>query len=186
MYRITTQPATEPVTVTEAKAHLKVEHTADDDLITALIQAARQEAELLTGRGFITQTVTEVFDRFPAGGDPIRLSIGPLIAVTGITYTSEAGDTTTVSTSTYVVHTYQEPPVVTLANSATWPTPLQQAQVVRVTYTVGYGDASAVPAAIKQAMLLTLAHWYENRTDSVRRMPTQAEFLLFRYRIWTQ
>lgn len=186
MYRVTTQPATEPVTLTEAKAHLKVEHTADDELINMLIQAAREQVELLTGRGLITQTVTEVLDLFPSGGDPIRLSIGQLRSVTSITYTNDAGAQTTLDPSVYVVHAYNDPPLVSLAHSQTWPTPKQQAQVISIVYSVGYGTAAEVPAALKQAMLLSLTHWYENRTDSVRRMPTQAEFLTFRYRIWTQ
>lgn len=186
MYRVTTQPASEPLSTPEAKLHLKVEHTADDTLIAAIITAAREGVENYIGRGLITQTITQVFDSFPLGGDPMKLSIGQLQSVTSITYTDDAGANQTVDPSVYVVHTYNDPPLISLASGQSWPSPKQQAQVVRVVYVVGYGAASSVPVAIKQSMLLAIAHWYENRADSVRRLPTQAQHLLNPYRVWTQ
>lgn len=63
-------PASEPVTLAEAKLHLRVETgmTDDDTLISALIVAARQVAETITRRALITQTWRLVLDQFPAPG----------------------------------------------------------------------------------------------------------------------
>jgi len=50
MFKVTTAVATEPVTLTEAKSHLRVIGTTDDTFITALISSARDFAEHYTGR----------------------------------------------------------------------------------------------------------------------------------------
>ena len=85
-YKVTIQPTEEPLTLTEAKAHLKVEVTADDTLITALIQAAREEAEQYLNLKLITQTVTEKLDCFPTYDDDniILLSAAPVVSVTSV------------------------------------------------------------------------------------------------------
>ena len=49
-YKVITAVATEPVTSTEAKAHVRVIGTTDDTLIAALISSAREFAEHYTGR----------------------------------------------------------------------------------------------------------------------------------------
>ena len=53
---LTVPPAGEPLTLAEAKPHLRVDLNDDDALITALISAAREQVEFLTGQRLITQT----------------------------------------------------------------------------------------------------------------------------------
>lgn len=60
-----TQPASEPVTLALAKAHLRIDHTAEDDLITSWIKAAREAAEKYTGRRFITQSLRMRLNDWP-------------------------------------------------------------------------------------------------------------------------
>ena len=62
---IITPPATEPITLTEAKAQCRVDGTAEDALLTIYIQAAREQCERLIGRKLITQTVEQRLDAFP-------------------------------------------------------------------------------------------------------------------------
>ena len=64
--KLITAPAAEPVLLADAKLHLRVDHIADDDLITSLITAAREAAEHLTGRALITQTWERVLGAFPS------------------------------------------------------------------------------------------------------------------------
>lgn len=188
-YKVTTAPASEPFLLAYAKNYLKVDHTADDTLIAALIQAAREQAEIYCGLGFITQTVTEYFNGFPVS-EPhneraeLFLSLSPLQAVSSITYWDPDNTETTLPTSVYKTYDYAKPPRIGLKSSQSWPSTIGQAQSVKVEYTVGFGDETTVPEAIKAAMLLTIGHWYENRTDTVRKMPTQAEFLLDRYKVY--
>src|SRR5690606_23947827 len=90
--RRTTDPASEPLTLEEAKAHLKVEVAADDAYITALITAARMTLEEWTGRAFIEQVWEARLDAFPCGDAPIVLPRPPLIAVSLISYIDPNGD----------------------------------------------------------------------------------------------
>ena len=78
-----------------------------------------------------------------------------------------------------------KPPVVIPKLDYSWPSTVDHPEAVKVAYQAGFGAANVVPKGIKQAMLLMIGHWYENRQDSIRKMPTQAEWLLRRYRIQT-
>ena len=65
--KVTSQPGVEPVTLTEAKVHLRVDSTDDDAYINTLISVTRQLCESYTGLSFITQTRRVTMDRFPYG-----------------------------------------------------------------------------------------------------------------------
>jgi len=175
-YRIISAPATEPITVTEAKNWLKVDYATDDALITNLIKAARERAESYCNTGFITQTVEERLEEFPDGN--IILSLSPVISVTSVAYTDLADASATVSADDYSL--VAAAPI--LIPDDAWPSGSE----VIITYVIGRGaSADDVPAAVKAAMQLMITHWYENRADTVRKMPTQAEYLLNAVREWT-
>lgn len=160
-------PAEEPVSLASARLHLRIDDTADDDLITALIVAARQRFESVTWRSLITQTLVLRLDEWPAD-NCIELPRPPLVSVTSVQYTDEAGDTTTFASSNYLVSTAGEPGAIVLKAAAAWPSAtLQAVDGVTVTYVAGYGDAANVPQIIKQALLMLVAHWYENREEIV-------------------
>ncbi|MBK6905553.1 MAG: phage head-tail connector protein [Saprospirales bacterium] len=180
-YRVTTQPATEPLTLTEAKLHLKVDTTADDDLITALITATRQSVERYCNSALITQTVTEKYDCFTSRG--FRLSVSPAIAITSVSYTDSAGDNQTLDAAIYGLDNYSRPARVFLKENQQWPQTRVEPNTVTVVYTAGYGAASDVPGPIKTAMKLMLADLYENRQDSARTMPSASQRILDPYRI---
>ena len=67
---LVTAPASEPVSLAEAKAHLRIEAADDDSLIGALITAARQSAEAHMRRALMSQTWRLSLDRFPAAPQP--------------------------------------------------------------------------------------------------------------------
>ena len=177
--RITTQPAIEPVSRSEAKLHLRIDHTAEDDLVDRLITAARQVAEDIAQRAFITRTYTAKLDQWPLY--QLVLPWPPLITVTGVTYTDDDGVTETFAASNYIVDTHSEPGRIVLRADVSWHTvTLQEVNGVTVVYTAGYGATAAdVPLRARQAILLLLADMYENR-ESVP-MPAAlrtAEYLL--------
>lgn len=164
-FRVSVAPAVEPVTVAEAKAHLRVTHNLDDTYIESLITAARQHVENATHRALITQTCVMTLDAFPVAPAAIELYRPRLIAVSSIAYIDSAGATKTWSSSDYVVDTQAEPGRVFPAYGEVYPTTQDRRAAVTITYTAGYGAAAtAVPAAIKQAMFLLLRHWYDNRS----------------------
>lgn len=181
-----TAPASEPVSLAEAKLHLRVEHAADDALITALIQAARERAEAITRRALITQTWEMYLDEWPEQGF-IRLPLPPLQSVTSAKYTDTDGAEYTFTD--WTADAASLPGRVVLNHGAAWPSvTLRPVNPIAVRFVAGYGDAAAVPASIKAAMLLMIGHLYENREESVvgvsiAALPMGAEALLAPFRL---
>ena len=107
--RLKTSPAKEPVSLAEAKLHLKIEatDTGEDSLIKRLIVVARRRAEVSTGRALVTQTWTLALDGFPGG--VIEVPRPPLSSVTSITYIDPEGATQTVAADRYRVDAQREP-----------------------------------------------------------------------------
>ncbi len=165
--RLITAPTAEPVSLTEAKAHLRVEHDLDNAFINSMILAARQYAEKICWGGFVTQTWELVRDSFP-DHDYICLPKGTLASVTSVKYLeSVAGVETTLSSAAYLVDTVSAPPRIRLAFDSTgWPTTRVQYNAVVVRYVVGVA-AGEVPAPVKAAILLLMSNMYEFRTAEV-------------------
>lgn len=159
-----TGPALEPVSLSEAKSHLRVDITDDDALIGGLITAVRELYEQELNQALVTQTWELVMDAFPAGGI-IRLPKPPLQTVTSIKYTDKDGAEATFSSSNYLVDTDRKPGCIVLKHSASWPAvELREVGGVRVRYVAGYGsNAGDVPRRFKQKMLLYVGTLYENR-----------------------
>lgn len=164
-WRITTQPADEPITLAQAKIHLRVDHTADDDLIGALIVAAREYCEDVLGRALIAQTLEGVLDGEP--GDVIELPRPPLISVQSIKFYDEDDVATIVDPAEYLVDRTSERGRIVLNAEGEWPdVNLRPANSVVIEFSAGYGDAAEdVPAKFRQAMLLLIGHWYTHREE---------------------
>lgn len=181
---LVTPPTSEPVTLAEAKAHLRVTITNDDDLIDALIQAARVQAENYTGRAFVTQTWDLKLDAFP---EVIEVPLPPLISVSSVKYTDTDGVQQTLATSGYTVDTTAQPGRIVPAFDDDWPDTRGHINDVEVRFVAGYGAPAAVPAAIRQALLLILGELYERRENAIvgttiNPVPLSAEYLLAPYR----
>ncbi len=188
-YKVTTDAATEPLTKTEVRLQLKNEGiTADDDLLDIYIKAARQLIEKKTNTAMISQTITQTYNEFPVAvnGNPhaaLELAVSPLISVTSVGYKDGDGDSQSVTDTDYDIDSTREPGLVAPTNTYSWPSVYAGLGAVTVVYLAGYADASSVPTALKQAMLLTIAHWYRNRIDTPRTLPSQADYLLQDYRV---
>lgn len=187
-YKLKTAPAVEPVSLTEAKLHLRVDHDDEDDLIEMLITAARQQAENYTGRAIINQTWELTLDQFP--DDDMALPPAPLSSITSIIYKDLNGVNTTASASTlYEPDIYSEPGKACLRYGQTWPTAQDIQNSITATYVSGYGATGAsVPAAIRSAILLLVGHLYEHRESVIigtisSDLPQGFEYLLNPYRI---
>lgn len=166
---VVTEPAAEPVSVAEAKAHLRVDTSDDDAYIGTLIAAAREWVQAYLDRALVTQQLTVKMDTFP---DEIELPRPPVasggtLTATTVTYTLASGSTTAMSASDYRVDREATPGVVRTVYAGTWPTHLADSNAVSVTWWAGYGDASDVPAAIRHAMLMLVSHWYDGARSGV-------------------
>lgn len=160
--KVVTPPASEPVVLADAVLHCRIDGTDENALVTALIVAAREYCEKYSGRAYITQTIRASFDSWPSF--PIRLPRPPLAAVSSIKYYGEDNTEYTLDAANYYADTDSEPGRIALASGISLPaTTLRDINAVQVTYTAGYGNAAAVPQRVKQAMLLLIGYWYENR-----------------------
>lgn len=185
---LSSAPATEPVTVAEAKAHLRLDHSSDDDYLEDfVIPAARRYAETLTRRAFITQTWILRLNGF-GGGGPIVLPKPPLVSITSVTYTDTAGDSQTWAASStgyvleqptgeHAMHASIRP-----AYGVSYPSTRDIVDSVVITYVAGYGAASAVPIGIKHGLLMLIEDLYRNRGSEIdgsrSRVALAAEALL--------
>jgi uncharacterized phiE125 gp8 family phage protein len=180
-------PALEPVTLAEAKAWLRVEHDDDDDAIGALIAGARLHVEARTRRALIAQSWRLVRDRWPANGR-IALRPAPVTAL----------DAVRVYDGEDVAHTLDlQGFVLDVAGSAlAFPpfapaAPGRSAAGIEIDLTAGYGDvADDVPQPLRQAILMLVAHWYENRgvtaaSGAVALLPANVATLIAPYRMVT-
>ena len=160
---VVTAPATTPVTLAEAKLTLLVDHTADDTLITQLIEAATREVETLAARSLVTQTREIVIDRWPALG-VILLEHPPVQSITSIKYVTDAGVEVTLAATDYELIADVTPPYVWPGQDDLWPSAtLRSRAPIRVRYVAGYGAAAAVPSDFKRLILGLVAVDYENR-----------------------
>lgn len=167
--RVVTAPAVEPVSLSEAKAHLRLEETVDDTYVTALISAARVHAEKMLGRGLVLQTVELTLPGFrTAYESPVELPGGHLAEVPQLVvqYLDVDDATQTLgAASTYTVSQGElAPGLLYLADGASWPDVSTRADAVQIRYRVGWADAASVPAPIKQALLLLISQMYEQRS----------------------
>jgi uncharacterized phiE125 gp8 family phage protein len=178
-------PSVEPLTLAEVKAHLRVTHSDEDDLITAYAVAARQWCEEYTRRSFIDTTWRMTMDSFTGDDDgSIWIERADVRSITSVVYTDSSGTQQTVAASVYAAQT-GAPGRVYLRSGASWPTPAQTPASVSITFVAGYGAAASdVPRTVKSAILLMAANLYENREPvavgaSVSSLPLSVESLLW-------
>jgi uncharacterized phiE125 gp8 family phage protein len=141
--------------------------TAEDDLLTAIITAAREHVEDITRRALITQTWDYYLDAFPSDKDFIRLPFGNLASVTSVSYKDTDGTETTMTVTTdYLVETNGDQcGRIVLPYGESWPTDtLYPSNPIKIRFVCGYGAAgSSVPKKILTAIKMIIADLYENR-----------------------
>jgi uncharacterized phiE125 gp8 family phage protein len=181
-----TPPAKEPLTLEDTKAHLRVTINDDDDYISTLIAVVRERCEAATRRTLITQTWDLFLDQWPTwdgyhggqtfepvntllpAGGYVALPKAPLQSVTFVKYTDLAGNVNTWDPSNYLI----DAPVGTrcargrlsLGWVKVWPIIRPTMNAIQIRMVTGYGDdGNAVPALLRQGMLLDAGTLYETR-----------------------
>lgn len=180
---VITGPTQEPLSLQEAKDHLRVTAADEDGLIAGYILAARQFVEDQTRRRFLTQTLDYTLDDWPytsAGGyyrTRIELPVLPVASITSLKYYDTTGTQQTMSSSDYVLRNATGPiAYIEPAYGVTWPAVRCQSEAITVRMVVG-GTLSEVPNPLMQAMRMMIGHWYANREAiNIGNIVTQLDF----------
>lgn len=202
--RVVVAPASEPVTLAQAKAHCRIDNDADDTLVSMYLQGARMEAEAYLNRALFTQqlqfnvtwapppTATPLVPQslitFPLNWpplvkQPVYLPRAPAVSVESITW-GPIDDLQVADPDDYTLNLMVDPGYVA-AKPQLLPKIPQQS--MSINYTAGWsdGDATLLPTPVLMAILVGTAHYYENRGDVPADMPQAFYRLLDPYRLWT-
>lgn len=159
---MTSGPAGEPVTLQEAKAHLRIDHASEDVLISSLILTSRLHIESALDLALIDQTWTLQLDAWPGGGS-LDIPLSPLKAVSAVRVKNADGGTITIAPQSYIVDAASRPPRIVF-EPGSQPRAGVRAAGIEVVFTAGFGaEPSHVPAPLRHAILMLVAHWYDNR-----------------------
>jgi uncharacterized phiE125 gp8 family phage protein len=143
--------------------------SVEDDLLTAIIQAAREHVEDITGRALLTQTWDYYLDAFPAE-DFIKIPFGNLATVTHIKYTDSDGTQTTMTVTTeYLVETNGEGiGRIVLPYGVSWPSfTAYPSKPIVIRFTCGWTAAASIPSKIRTAIKLICTDLYANREGQI-------------------
>ena len=168
---LVTAPIVEPVTLSEAKTHMRITHTDEDDLIKSYIEAARVYTEQYLSRSLISQTWDFNYNLFPASGDAIEIPLPPLKSITSVKYYDGDEVQQTWSDTEYTVDTDNIPPLIYENMGESYPSTRVFRKSVTIRAVTGYADSGAspvdladnVPSSIKTSVMMLVAHLYENR-----------------------
>lgn len=155
-----TPPASEPLSLTEVKEHLRIDHVHEDTFLQETLTAARQYTEFASGQKFITQAWRQYETCLPENR-VMPLQVSPVQSVQAVTAFDRDGSPHVLSALDITLVRGSQPPLVELSSAFD---PALAQNGLELDLVVGVGDLGVdVPHTIKRAILLLVAHWYEFR-----------------------
>lgn len=162
LFRVS-EPASEPLTLAETKAYLKIGNNSDDTLITDLIVTVRKAAEQFLSSSLITQSWKLSYDKYTPSC--INLPMGPVQSVTSVTAITRDGSQSVISSAGYYLSSGNRKLVFDAS-------PLSHR--VEIIYVTGYGATAAnVPSPIRYGMLAHIDAIFDGRAGQ-HTLPQQA------------
>lgn len=158
-----TPPADLPVTVEECKLHGVIDSNDDDGLVETYIGAATGHLDGfrgILGRCIVTQTwQLGLQDWFSSITLPV-----PDVSSVSLVYDDEAGDEQSVDDAMIRFAPVASGTMIYMVRDFELPSFLDDALApVRIQFTAGYGNASAVPKNIKLAIMEMARQFYDDR-----------------------
>lgn len=176
-WEISIPPTIEPVTLAEAKAHLRLTGTQEDDLLTNLIIVAREYAEYWLSRCLISQEISHWLNGWPQAH--VSLPIGPALSLNAVSTFDQNDVETTHAIDTFYLQPGLAPRV--FRKGISWPSASREADAINIRYLAGFGETAAeVPPAIRHGILLMTAHLFSERGDT----PDRAMNISGAERLW--
>lgn len=179
-YNLITAKSVYAVTLEEAKRHLKELTTDNDAYIQDLIIAAQQKVEEEYDLSLTAETWELLLDKFPE--KMIEIYIWPVAVLSSVKYTDGNGDTQEVTSTKYATDLVGKPARVYPIDSNFWPDVKDTINAVQVRFTTGFTSPETIPGDIKQAILMMITDWFDNREDKGRRFTRVSEMILNKYR----
>ena len=162
-----TAPSASPISLAEAKAQMRVEGNDDDTIIQRLIDAAVAFVDVQGALGFamITQTWGQWVGPNPG---TVMLSLGPVQSVSAIKYYDINGTLQTATLADFNVFGTPNRITISPKTGYAWPVTQTRDDAIKIEYVIGYGATSAsVPQTVRHALMMLVAHWYENRENEL-------------------
>ncbi len=172
----TSAPTVEPITLEEAKAHLRIDTADEDGLIQSLILTSRLHIEVALGLTLIEQSWSCFFDRWSNQitntERVLDLPLSPVRSVDAIRVYADDGTFLNLPVSGFNFDFVSRHPRLVAKPGTLTPEPGRRLNGIEIAMTCGFGALhSDVPAPIRQALLLLVAHWYEHRDPSEIGLP---------------
>jgi len=175
------------VSLATAKAHLRVEHTTDDALVTTYIGVAYNAVEAYTNTHLAETNVSDFFDHLH---EYTNIHVGPRVSINttratdGVSYIDDNGVRQYLAATDYEFDGSSYPARLRILNE---PTDVKDTlNAWRVDTTSGYNNTTR-PDALVSAMLLIVGHLYENRQDvtpfRVYETPLASRYLMNPHRL---
>ena len=163
---LTTPPTAEPIVLADVKAHLRIYISDDDAYLTSLITAARRAIESRYGLSLMRQSWALFADSWPGDGT-FEIPFWPTLTVDGLTSYADDDTPSTIDPTNYFLDAASRPARLALRRGRVFAPPGRSINGLKLAFTSGFGvDATFVPQEIKQALMATIADWYQNRGDA--------------------
>ncbi len=182
--KLKTPPTSCPVSLTEAKAHLRYTSDSLDTYIDTLIKAATEQVEIDTKRSLMPQVWQDIRGGFPAGAE-LEIPRPPLVQVVSVKYYDTENALQTLAASVYEEDIDSAPGKLTLAYGQVWPSTYPRSDAVKIEYGAGYANAAAVPDSLKMAILHIVAHLFANGRPPSATFATAGAFSMEIYERFT-
>lgn len=176
------------VSLAEARAHCRVDHQEEDEILEVYLGAAHEHAETVLRRAVNPGTYELVLDAFPAGHVELPSPGGAAVTVESVRYVDPAGAAQTLDPAASVLDADSDPARLFPALGTRWPATAALPGAVRIRFRADYSDARAIPRGIAVAVLLMVGHWFSNRESVitgtiVSQVPMGVEMLLWPHRL---
>jgi uncharacterized phiE125 gp8 family phage protein len=156
-YVLIDPPSAEPLTLVQVKAHLRIEHDDEDDLLLSLAITARQHLERETGLCLLVQRWRLHLDAWPRGG-VIAIARGPVQTIESVTVYDADGEASDASLEDHLLDGHSRPARLWLRDP---PAPGRALNGIEIDFTAGFGEAGAdVPSPLMRAMLIHIGFMY--------------------------
>lgn len=170
LYNLTIDAASYPVTLTEAKLACEVSFADDDNYLNDLIAAASGVIQEKSGKQLITQTWTRTA---PSACGKVQIEKRPLIAVTSMSYYDRDDASQTLDVANFYVYKSEDRAWIEPKDGFDWPDLYDRMDALSIVFTVGY---ASVPEELKQAILMLVRYWYDNRATATDRRHSEVPF----------